>query len=70
MTVGAERRTTLENVICRVSSQAALAMHIDFDEAQTLAQRSLEAQMATEVRHQVAAFMERRGMGGLIRGGL
>ena len=33
MTVGAERRTTLENVICRVSSQAALAMHIDFDEA-------------------------------------
>lgn len=33
VTVGAERRTTLENVICRVSSQAALAMHIDFDEA-------------------------------------
>ncbi|HEI8858738.1 TPA: hypothetical protein SLG96_002240 [Citrobacter koseri] len=31
---------------------------------------ALEAQMATEVRHQVAAFMERRGMGGLIRGGL
>ncbi len=27
------------------------------------------AQLATEVRHQVAAFMERRGMGGLIRGG-
>jgi len=25
--------------------------------------------MATEVRHQVAAFMERRGLGGLIRGG-
>ena len=47
-----------------------LLRHIDFDEAQTLAQRSLEAQMATEVRHQVAAFMERRGMGGLIRGGL
>lgn len=33
VTIGAERRTTLENVICRVSSQAALAMHIDFDEA-------------------------------------
>ena len=47
-----------------------LLRHIDFDEAQTLAQRSLEAQMAAEVRHQVAAFMERRGMGGLIRGGL
>ena len=47
-----------------------LLRHIDFDEAQTLALRSLEAQMAAEVRHQVAAFMERRGMGGLIRGGL
>lgn len=42
-----------------------LLRHIDFDEAQTLAQRSLEAQMAAEVRHQVAAFMERRGMGGI-----
>ncbi len=47
-----------------------LLRHIDFEDAQTLAGRSLEAQMATEVRHQVAAFMERRGMGGLIRGGL
>jgi phosphotransferase system enzyme I (PtsP) len=25
--------------------------------------------MTAEVRHQVAAFMERRGLGGLIRGG-
>ena len=32
--------------------------------SRNLAQRSLEAQLATEVRHQVAAFMERRGMGG------
>ncbi len=40
-----------------------LLRHIDFEDAQTLARRSLEAQMATEVRHQVAAFMERRGMG-------
>ncbi|MEZ2603233.1 phosphoenolpyruvate--protein phosphotransferase [Kluyvera intermedia] len=47
-----------------------LLRHIDLQDAQTLAQRSLEAQMATEVRHQVAAFMERRGLGGLIRGGL
>ena len=47
-----------------------LLRHIDLEDAQTLAQRSLEAQMATEVRHQVAAFMERRGLGGLIRGGL
>ena len=46
-----------------------LLRHGDLEEAQTLARRSLEAQMATEVRHQVAAFMERRGMGGLIRGG-
>lgn len=47
-----------------------LLRHIDLEDAQTLAQRSLDAQMATEVRHQVAAFMERRGLGGLIRGGL
>lgn len=47
-----------------------LLRHIDLQDAQTLAQRTLEAQMATEVRHQVAAFMERRGLGGLIRGGL
>lgn len=47
-----------------------LLRHIDLQDAQNLAQRSLEAQMATEVRHQVAAFMERRGLGGLIRGGL
>jgi phosphotransferase system enzyme I (PtsP) len=47
-----------------------LLRHIDAAEARDLAQRSLEMQMAVEVRHQVAAFMERRGMGGLIRGGL
>ena len=47
-----------------------LLRRIDYAEAENLAQRSLEAQLATEVRHQVAAFMERRGMGGLIRGGL
>ncbi|HKM97605.1 MAG TPA: phosphoenolpyruvate--protein phosphotransferase [Buttiauxella sp.] len=46
-----------------------LLRHISLDEVQILAQRSLEAQLATEVRHQVASFMERRGMGGLIRGG-
>ncbi len=47
-----------------------LLRRIDYADAENLAQRSLEAQLATEVRHQVAAFMERRGMGGLIRGGL
>ncbi|HEY1846007.1 MAG TPA: phosphoenolpyruvate--protein phosphotransferase [Buttiauxella sp.] len=46
-----------------------LLRHIDLEEVQQLAERSLDAQLATEVRHQVAAFMERRGMGGLIRGG-
>lgn len=46
-----------------------LLRHIEQDEAHELAARSLEAQLAAEVRHQVAAFMERRGMGGLIRGG-
>lgn len=33
VTLGGERKVTLENVICRVSDKAALAMHIDFDEA-------------------------------------
>lgn len=33
VTIQGERSITLENVICRVSSEAALAMHIDFDEA-------------------------------------
>jgi len=47
-----------------------LLRRIDFVEAQTLANRALDAQQATDVRHQIAAFMERRGLGGLIRGGL
>ena len=46
-----------------------LLRHIEIEDARELAERSLDAQMAAEVRHQVAAFMERRGMGGLIRGG-
>ena len=46
-----------------------LLRRIDIAEAQELSRRSLEAQMATEVRHQGAAFMERRGLGGVIRGG-
>ena len=33
VTIESERSMTLENVICRVSSQAALALHIDYDEA-------------------------------------
>jgi len=46
-----------------------LLQHIDRLEACKLAEVALRAQMATEVRHLVAAFMERRGLGGLIRGG-
>lgn len=33
VTIPGQRPLTLEHVICRVSSQAALAMHIDYDEA-------------------------------------
>lgn len=33
VTLRGARAVTLENVICRVSEQAGLAMHIDFDEA-------------------------------------
>ncbi len=46
-----------------------LLRHIDLADAEVLAFRVLNTQMTTEVRHLVAAFMERRGMGGLIRGG-
>ncbi len=46
-----------------------LLHHIDYEEAQKLAETSLQMQLASEVRHRVAAFMERRGLGGLIRGG-
>lgn len=46
-----------------------LLRRIDIDEAEALANRSLAAQTTPEVRHQVAAFMEQRGLGGLIRGG-
>ncbi|MBW7984614.1 phosphoenolpyruvate--protein phosphotransferase [Enterobacillus tribolii] len=46
-----------------------LLRNITLDEARSLAERVLETQMSTEVRHLTAAFMERRGLGGLIRGG-
>jgi len=34
-----------------------------------LVERVMAVQNAIDVRHQVAAFLERRGLGGLIRGG-
>ncbi|PVZ82462.1 phosphoenolpyruvate-protein phosphotransferase PtsP [Serratia sp. S1B] len=46
-----------------------LLRHIELADAQNLAQRVLSAQATTDVRHLIAAFMERRGVGGLIRGG-
>ncbi|MFZ4835509.1 phosphoenolpyruvate--protein phosphotransferase [Rouxiella sp. Mn2063] len=46
-----------------------LFRHIDLADAQELAQQVLQAQFTTDVRHMTSAFMERRGLGGLIRGG-
>ncbi|ANI29921.1 phosphoenolpyruvate-protein phosphotransferase [Yersinia entomophaga] len=46
-----------------------LLRNVDLAEAEALAERVLTAQMTTDVRHLTAAFMERRGLGGLIRGG-
>ncbi|ACY57784.1 phosphoenolpyruvate-protein phosphotransferase [Yersinia pestis PY-13] len=46
-----------------------LLRNIELADAQVLAARVLTAQMTTDVRHLTAAFMERRGLGGLIRGG-
>ncbi|MBF1994820.1 phosphoenolpyruvate--protein phosphotransferase [Serratia symbiotica] len=46
-----------------------LLRHIALSDAEALAQRVLSAEMTSEVRHLAAAFMERSGMGGLIRGG-
>ncbi|MEM6162143.1 phosphoenolpyruvate--protein phosphotransferase [Erwinia sp. P6884] len=46
-----------------------LLNHLDYEAAQKLAEQSLEAELAVEVRQRVALFMEQRGLGGLIRGG-
>ncbi|PKH25032.1 phosphoenolpyruvate--protein phosphotransferase PtsP [Enterobacterales bacterium CwR94] len=46
-----------------------LLQHIEREEAQVLAGQVLNAQLAKDVRQHVAAFMEQRGLGGLIRGG-
>ena len=46
-----------------------LLCHLDFEEAQKLSEHGLAAHTASEVRHLVSTFMERRGLGGLIRGG-
>lgn len=46
-----------------------LLRNVALNEAQGLTERVIGAQNSIEVRHQVAAFMERRCLGGLIRGG-
>ncbi|WP_127960250.1 phosphoenolpyruvate--protein phosphotransferase [Serratia microhaemolytica] len=46
-----------------------LLHHITLTEAANLAERALTAQTTDEIRRFMAAFIERRGMGGLIRGG-
>ncbi|HEY0207645.1 phosphoenolpyruvate--protein phosphotransferase [Acerihabitans sp.] len=46
-----------------------LLRNVELGDAVTLVERVLTAQNAIDVRHQVAAFLERRGLGGLIRGG-
>jgi phosphotransferase system enzyme I (PtsP) len=46
-----------------------LLRHLDHEEAQQLSEQGMNAHTATEVRHLVSTFMERRGLGGLIRGG-
>ncbi|QCR35152.1 phosphoenolpyruvate--protein phosphotransferase [Nissabacter sp. SGAir0207] len=46
-----------------------LLRRIDLCDAEALAARALTAAQTSDVRHSVSAFMERRGLGGLIRGG-
>lgn len=46
-----------------------LLRHLEKDDVEALARNSIKAQTTTEVRHQVTEFMEKIGMGGLIRGG-
>lgn len=40
-----------------------LLRHIELKEAQRLAESGLQAQLASEVRHQVVSFMEQQGLG-------
>jgi len=46
-----------------------LLRNVDLAEVDDLVERVMAVQNAIDVRHQVAAFLERRGLGGLIRGG-
>jgi len=46
-----------------------LLRNVDLSDAESLVERVLVAHNAIDVRHQVSAYLERRGLGGLIRGG-
>jgi len=52
-----------------VSRVKYLLRHLDYEETQKLSTQALKASSATEVRQMMSAFMEQRGLGGLIRGG-
>lgn len=57
VSIGRGRRITLEQVICRVSDQAGLVMHIDFDEANA----------CLLPKNSTARVRKRKGMGQTIR---
>jgi phosphotransferase system enzyme I (PtsP) len=52
-----------------VSRVKYLLRHLDYEEVQKLSTQALKAYSASDVRQLVSAFMEERGLGGLIRGG-
>ncbi|GAJ68218.1 phosphocarrier protein kinase/phosphorylase [Edwardsiella piscicida] len=47
-----------------------LLRHLDLQDVEGLAARMVATHSSTEVRHLTASFLERRGVGGLIRGGM
>jgi len=46
-----------------------LLRHLECNETEQLAAQVLQSSTTSEVRYQISVFMERRGLGGLIRGG-
>jgi phosphotransferase system enzyme I (PtsP) len=46
-----------------------LVCRTELEDAQQLVERVLKSEFTTDVRHMTSAFMERRGLGGLVRGG-
>jgi phosphotransferase system enzyme I (PtsP) len=54
---------------CSVARIKYLLRNIELADAQALVDSVLTAQLTADVRYLTAAFMESRGLGGLIRGG-